>query len=70
MPHSEKCASFIQLFLINRFVNFQIFHARILYLLKTFNSEFSYIEVWFADQNSKLLKVEVKINMTLVEYKK
>ena len=25
--------------------------------LESFNSEFSYIEVWFADQNSKLLKI-------------
>ena len=34
--------------------------------LKTFNSEFSYIEVWFIDQNSKLLEIENKINITLV----
>ena len=34
--------------------------------LKTFNSEFSYIEVWFTDQNSKLLEIEDKINITLV----
>ena len=33
---------------------------------KTFNSEFSYTEVWFADQNSKPLEVEDKINITLV----
>ena len=26
--------------------------------LKTLNSQFSYIEVWFTDQNSKLLDVE------------
>ena len=35
-------------------------------LLKTFNSEFSYIEVWFTDQNSKPLEIEDKINITLV----
>ena len=35
-------------------------------LLKTFNSEFSYIEVWFADQNSKPPDIEDKINITLV----
>ena len=29
--------------------------------LKTFNSEFSYIEVWFTDQNSKPLEIEDKI---------
>ena len=34
--------------------------------LKTFNSEFSYIEVWFTDQNSKPLEIDDKINITLV----
>ena len=34
--------------------------------LKTFDSEFSYIEVWFTDQNSKPLEREDKINVTLV----
>ena len=34
--------------------------------LKTFNSEFLYIKVWFTDQNSKPLEIEDKINMTLV----
>ena len=31
-------------------------------LLKTFNSEFQEIKVWFTDQNSRPLKVEDKIN--------
>ena len=34
--------------------------------LRTFNSEFIYIEVWFTDQNCKLLEKEDKINITLV----
>ena len=34
--------------------------------LKTFNSECSYIEVGFTDQNSKLLEIEDNINITLV----
>ena len=34
--------------------------------LKTFDSEFSYIKVWFTDQNSKLLEIEDKINIALV----
>ena len=34
--------------------------------LKTFNSEFSWIEVWFPDQNSKLLDIEDRINIALV----
>ena len=33
---------------------------------KTFDSEFSYIEVWFTDQNSKPLLIEDKVNITLV----
>ena len=33
---------------------------------KTLNLDFLYIEVWFTDQNSKLLEIEDKINITLV----
>ena len=32
--------------------------------LKTFNSEFQEIKVWFTDQTSKPLEVEDKINLT------
>ena len=35
--------------------------------LKTFDSEFSYIEVRFTDQNSKSLKIEDNINITSVQ---
>ena len=34
--------------------------------LETFDSEFSYIQLWFTDQNSKPLEIEDKINITLV----
>ena len=34
--------------------------------LKTFNSEFQAIEVWFTDQNSQPLEIEDKINLPLV----
>ena len=34
--------------------------------LKTFNSEFQDIEVWFTDQNSKPLEIEDKTNLTMV----
>ena len=33
--------------------------------LKTFNSEFQTIEVWFTDQNSQPLEIKDKINLTL-----
>ena len=38
------------------------------YIYKNFNSEFSCIEAWFTDQNSKPLEIEGKINITLVIY--
>ena len=34
--------------------------------LKTFDSVFSYIEVWFKNQNSNPLEIEDKINIPLV----
>ena len=34
--------------------------------LKNFDSEFSFTEVWFTYQNSKLLEIVDKINITLV----
>ena len=35
-------------------------------LIKTFDSDFSYIEVWFTDQKSNPLDIEDKINITFV----
>ena len=34
--------------------------------LKTFNSEYNEIEVWFTDQNSQTLEIEDRINLTMV----
>ena len=34
--------------------------------LKTFNSEYNEIEVWFIDQNSNPLEIEDRINLTMV----
>ena len=34
--------------------------------LKTFNSEFREIKVWFTDQKSRPLEIEDKINVTLM----
>ena len=33
--------------------------------LKTFNSEFQTIKVWFTDQNSQPLEIEDRISLTL-----
>ena len=40
--------------------------SKIFIFSETFNPEFSYIEVWFTDKNSKPLEIEDKINITLV----
>ena len=48
----ESC---IHLFLIIRLVNYYIFLLKVLYSLKTLNSELPYIQGWFTDQNAKLL---------------
>ena len=34
--------------------------------LKTFNSEYDEIKIWFRDQNSQPLKVEERISLTMV----
>ena len=35
-------------------------------MLKTANAEFSFIEIWFTDQNSRPLEVEDNVNITLI----
>ena len=52
------CTFILNKFLVNLAKNF-IF-------LRTFNSEFFYIEVWITDQNSEPLDGEDKIDITLV----
>ena len=34
--------------------------------LKSFNSEYNEVEVWFTDQNSKQLETEDRINLTIL----
>ena len=40
---------------------------KIFIFLKSFHSQFSYIEVWFTYQNSKLLEIESKIKIALIK---
>ena len=35
-------------------------------ILKTTNSEFPFIQVWFTDQNSRPLEIEESLNITLI----
>ena len=39
---------------------------KVFIFLRKFDSEFSYIEVWFANKNSRLLEIEDKTNITLI----
>ena len=38
----------------------------ILTMLKTTNSEFQFIQVWFTDQNNRPLEIEDSVNITLI----
>ena len=35
-------------------------------MLKTTNAEFSFIEIWFTDQNNRRLEMEDNVNITLI----
>ena len=35
-------------------------------MMNTVNTEFSYVEVWFADQSSKALEIEDNVNLTVI----
>ena len=35
-------------------------------MLKTTNSEFPFIQVWFTDRNNRLLEIEDSVNITLI----
>ena len=59
----ESCYTFVPSKAFGRLLNISPKNA---IFLKTFNSEFSYIEVSFTNQNSKPLETEDKINITLV----
>ena len=58
----------IHLFLINHLSFSQLLNispGNVMFL-KTFDSEFSHIDVWFTDQNSKPVEIEDKINITWI----
>ena len=35
-------------------------------MMNTFNTEFSFVEVWFTDQTSKAIEIEDNVNLTLI----
>ena len=41
-------------------------HSRVLVFLKTMNTDFSEIEVWFTDQNNNGLEIEDNVNISLI----
>ena len=34
--------------------------------MNTVNKEFSFVEIWFTDQASKVLEIEDNVNLTLI----
>ena len=63
VPHLE----FTEIVLVRcNIINNDYQQASHFMFLKTFDSEFSYIAVWFTDQNSKPLEIEDKKSITLV----
>ena len=35
-------------------------------MINTVNTEFSYVEVWFTNQNNKALEIEDNVSLTLI----
>ena len=60
---AEYC---ILLYITRHLVVYYKFHQQIRFFLKTFNSEFREVKVWFTDQTSKPLELEDKISITLI----
>ena len=62
----QQCSRVLYTFVPNRPFDslLEISPTNIIFL-KTFNSEFQEIEVWFTDQNSQPLEIEGRINLTL-----
>ena len=59
----QECYTF--LFQINLLVAYRKFLQQIIFL-KTLNSEYDEIKVWFSDQNSQPLVIEDIINLKMV----
>ena len=35
-------------------------------MMNTFNTKFSFVEVWFTDQVSKAIKIDDNVNLTII----
>ena len=63
----QKDARVLYTFVLNKlFVQLLDISPKNFIFLKTSNLEFSYIEGWFTNHNSKVLEIEDKINIILV----
>ena len=40
--------------------------SEMLIMLKTVNTEFSFIEIWFTDQDNRLVEIEDSVNISLI----
>ena len=63
----QQASKVIFTFVPNKqFVQLISFAPHSLIMSNTVNTEFSFIDVWFTDQNSRPLEIEDNVNMTLV----
>ena len=60
---SRVLYSFIRNKLIGQLLDIS---PKVFIFLRKFDSEFSYIEVWFTNKNSRLLEIEDKTSITLI----
>ena len=49
-----------------QFVQWITISTHLFTMLKTTNSEFPFIQVWFTDRNNRLLEIEDSVNITLI----
>ena len=65
--HQEQESKALFTFVPNKqFGQLITIEPQLLTMLKTTNAEFSFIEIWFTDQNNRPLEIEDNVNITLI----
>ena len=63
--YQQDSRDYTHLLQINRLVSLLEISPTNHIFLKTFNSEYDEIKIWFTDQNSQALEIEDRINLTM-----
>ena len=63
----QQASNTLFTFVPNReFGQLMTFHPKSLLMLKTTSAEYSFIEIYFTDQNNRPLEIEDSVNITLI----